>query len=96
MSNDKSTKALWEKVIYPHCGEHGRERRGVRQEPWITKGSTCLILLRRRTTACRISLGANVLGVDIAANLVRRNRRAKEAGLANCSSSKATRPIWTR
>src|SRR5713226_3386355 len=80
-------KALWEKGDFTRIAQSMRESgeafvKGV----GITKGLKVLDLgCGDGTTALpEARLGADVLGVDIAANLVEAgNKRAKEAGLAN-------------
>jgi ubiquinone/menaquinone biosynthesis C-methylase UbiE len=81
-------KALWEKGDFTRIAESMRESgealvRGL----GITKGLKVLDLgCGDGTTALPAArLGADVLGVDIASNLVEAgNKRAKEEGLANC------------
>src|SRR6202049_4296409 len=81
-------KALWEKGDFTRIAEIRRESgetlvRGL----GITKGLKVLDLgCGDGTTALpEARLGADVLGVDIASNLVEAgNRRAKEHGLTNC------------
>jgi len=81
-------KALWEKGDFTRIAQSMRESgealvRGL----GVTKGLKVLDLgCGDGTTALpEAQLGAEVLGVDIARNLVEAgNRRAKEAGLANC------------
>src|SRR6516164_9949211 len=81
-------KALWEKGDFTRIAETMRESgealvRGL----GITKGLKVLDLgCGDGTTALPAAkLGADVLGVDIASNLVEAgNRRAKEMGFANC------------
>ena len=77
-------KALWEKGDFTDRGEHAREWRGARQ---VTRshqgdegtGSGC----GDGTTAIpEAKLGADVLGVDIAKNLIEAgNNRVKKLGL---------------
>ena len=81
-------KALWEKGDFTRIAasmrESGEELVG---KLGVTKGMKVLDLgCGDGTTALpEARLGADVLGVDIAANLVEAgNRRAKEAGLTNC------------
>ena len=82
-------KALWEKGDFTRIAESMRESgealvRGL----GITKGLKVLDLgCGDGTTALPAArLGADVLGVDIASNLVEAgNRRAKEQGLTNCT-----------
>jgi SAM-dependent methyltransferase len=81
-------KALWEKGDFTRIAETMRES-GVAlvQVIGITKGLKVLDLgCGDGTTAIpEARLGADVLGVDIANNLVEAgNRRAHEMGLANC------------
>ena len=81
-------KALWEKGDFTRIAESMRESgealvRGL----GITKGLKVLDLgCGDGTTALPAArLGADVLGADIASNLVEAgNKRAKEQGLANC------------
>ena len=81
-------KALWEKGDFTRIAESMRESgealvRGLE----ITKGLKVLDLgCGDGTTALPAArLGADVLGVDIASNLVEAgNKRAKEQGLTNC------------
>jgi SAM-dependent methyltransferase len=81
-------KALWEKGDFTRISETMRESgealvRGL----GITKGLKVLDLgCGDGTTALPAArLGADVLGVDIASNLVEAgNKRAREEGLANC------------
>ena len=81
-------KALWEKGDFTRIAESMRESgealvRGL----GITKGLKLLDLgCGDETTALPAArLGADVLGVDIASNLVEAgNKRAKEQGLTNC------------
>src|SRR5580704_16523209 len=81
-------KALWEKGDFTRIAESMRESgealvRGL----GITRGLKVLDLgYGDGTTALpEARLGADVLGVDIAQNLVEAgNRRAKAEGLANC------------
>ena len=81
-------KALWEKGDFTRIAETMRESgEALVKELGITKGLKVLDLgCGDGTTALpEAKLGADVLGVDIASNLVAAgNRRAKEAGLANC------------
>src|ERR1700688_709356 len=83
-------KALWEKGDFTRLAESMRESgealvNGLR----ITKGLKVLDLgCGDGTTAIPAAkLGAEVLGVDIASNLVAAgNKRAKQLALANCRS----------
>jgi ubiquinone/menaquinone biosynthesis C-methylase UbiE len=81
-------KALWEKGDFTRIAESMRESgEALVKGLGITKGLKVLDLgCGDGTTAIPAAgLGADVLGVDIASNLVEAgNRRAKEAGLTNC------------
>ena len=81
-------QALWEKGDFTRIAESMRESgEALVQELEITKGLKVLDLgCGDGTTALPAArLGANVLGVDIARNLVEGgNRRAQEQGLTNC------------
>src|SRR5947208_8321950 len=81
-------KALWEKGDFTRIAESMRESGEVLVNGLgITKGLKVLDLgSGDGTTALpEARLGANVLGVDIARNLVLAgNRRAQEQSLANC------------
>ena len=81
-------KALWEKGDFTRIADSMRESgEELVQKLSVTKGMKVLDLgCGDGTTALpEAKLGADVLGVDIAANLVEAgNGRAKEAGLANC------------
>ncbi len=81
-------KALWEKGDFTRIAESMRESgEALVATLGITKGLQVLDLgCGDGTTALPAArLGADVLGVDIARNLVEAgNRRAKEQGLANC------------
>ena len=81
-------KALWEKGDFTRIAESMRESgEELVQKLGVTKGMKVLDLgCGDGTTALpEARLGADVLGVDIAANLVEAgNRRAKSEGLANC------------
>ena len=81
-------KALWEKGDFTRIAETMRESgRALVAKLGITEGMNVLDLgCGDGTTAIpEAMLGANVLGVDIAANLVEAGRdRAKNAGLTNC------------
>ncbi len=81
-------KALWEKGDFTRIAESMRESgEALVQGLGVTKGLKVLDLgCGDGTTALPAArLGADVLGVDIARNLVKAgNRRAKERGLANC------------
>ncbi len=81
-------KALWEKGDFARIAESMRESgAALVKELGITKGLKVLDLgCGDGTTALPgARLGADVLGVDIACNLVAAgNRRAQEQGLTNC------------
>src|ERR671910_1288525 len=82
-------KALWEKGDFPRIAATMRESgEALVKSLGITKGLKVLDLgCGDGTTAIpEAKLGADVLGVDIARNLVEAgNKRAKDEGLANCS-----------
>jgi ubiquinone/menaquinone biosynthesis C-methylase UbiE len=81
-------KALWEKGDFTRIAQSMRESGEILvKKLGITKGMKVLDLgCGDGTTALpEASLGADVLGVDIARNLVDAgNKRAKELGLTNC------------
>src|SRR6185295_11886089 len=81
-------KALWEKGDFTRIADTMRESgAALVAKLGITKGLNVLDLgCGDGTTAIpEAKLGANVLGVDIARNLVEAgNMRAKTEGLANC------------
>ena len=81
-------KALWEKGDFTRIAESMRESgEALVKGLGITKGMKVLDLgCGDGTTALPAArLGADVLGVDIAGNLVEAgNKRAKEQGLTNC------------
>jgi SAM-dependent methyltransferase len=81
-------KALWEKGDFTRIAESMRESgEELVQKIGVARGMKVLDLgCGDGTTALpEARLGADVLGVDIAANLVEAgNRRAKAEGLANC------------
>ena len=81
-------KALWEKGDFTRIAQSMRSSgEALVQKFGITKGLKVLDLgCGDGTTALPAAkLGADVLGVDIAGNLVAAgNKRAKEQGLANC------------
>ena len=81
-------KALWEKGDFTRIAESMRESgEGLVKGLGITKGLKVLDLgCGDGTTALpEARLGADVLGVDIARNLVDAgNKRAREQGLTNC------------
>ena len=85
---DNPNKALWEKGDFTRIAASMRESgESFVKSLGITKGLNVLDLgCGDGTTALpEARLGANVLGVDIAANLVEAgNKRAQEAGLTNC------------
>src|SRR5262245_55614249 len=82
-------QALWEKGDFTRIAASMRQSgEALVQRIGITKGFHVLDLgCGDGTTALPAAkLGANVLGVDIARNLVEAgNRRAREQGLANCT-----------
>ena len=84
-----ANKALWEKGDFTRIAQSMRESgAAVVNGLGVTPGLKILDLgSGDGTTALPAArLGANVLGVDIARNLVEAgNRRAKEQGLANCT-----------
>ena len=81
-------KALWEKGDFTRIAESMRESgEALIQRLGISNGLKVLDLgCGDGTTAIPAAkLGAEVLGVDIASNLIAAgNKRAKELGLANC------------
>ena len=81
-------KALWEKGDFTSIAETMRESGEALVETFgITKGLKVLDLGcgDGNTTIPAAKRGADVLGVDIASNLVvAGNKRARELGLANC------------
>src|SRR2546426_12667073 len=81
-------KAVWEKGDFTRIAESMRESgEALVERLGITKGLKVLDLgCGDGTTALpEARLGAEVLGVDIAKNLIEAgNRRAKEEGLTNC------------
>src|SRR6476469_10587355 len=85
-------KALWEKGDFTRIADTMRESgEALVQRLGITKGLKVLDLgCGDGTTALpEAKLGADVLGVDIAKNLVEAgNKRAKDEGLTNCKFKK--------
>jgi SAM-dependent methyltransferase len=85
---DNPNKALWEKGDFPRIAASMRDSgEAFVNSLGITKGLKVLDLgCGDGTTALpEAALGADVLGVDIASNLVAAgNRRAEDAGLTNC------------
>ncbi len=83
-----ANRALWEKGDFTRIAETMRESgEALVKELGITNGLDVLDLgCGDGTTALPAArLGANVLGVDIASNLVKAgNERARQLGLANC------------
>src|SRR5262247_830558 len=81
-------KALWEKGDFTRIAQSMRESgEAIARSLGITRGMKVLDLgCGDGTTALpEAKLGADVLGVDIARNLVEAgNRRAREQGLTNC------------
>jgi SAM-dependent methyltransferase len=88
MTSTNPNKALWEKGDFTRIAESMRESgEALVGGLGITKGLRILDLgCGDGTTALPAArLGADVLGVDIASNLVEAgNKRAKEQGVANC------------
>src|SRR4051812_26036540 len=84
-----ANKALWEKGDFTHIAETMRESgQALVEELGISEGLQVLDLgSGDGTTALPAAqLGAEVLGVDIAANLVAAgNARAQRLGLTNCT-----------
>ena len=84
-------KALWEKGDFTRIAESMRESgEALVSDSESSKGLKVLDLgCGDGTTAIPAAkLGADVLGVDIARNLVEAgNKRAKEQGLTNCTVS---------
>ena len=81
-------KALWKKGDFTRIANTMRERDTISCKTGSSKGLNILHLgCGDGTTALpEARLGANVLGVDIASNLVEAgNARAKAEGLCNCS-----------
>ncbi len=86
-------KALGEGRLHAHRRDHARERRGARREAGHHRWTQVLDLgCGDGTTAVPAAqLGADVLGVDIASNLVAAGKaRAEELGLTNPPSRRAT------
>src|SRR5437660_7461374 len=81
-------KALWEKGDFARIADTMRESgEALVRQLGITKGLRVLDLVCGVRTDANpaAKLGADVLGVDIARNLVEAgNRRAREQGLTNC------------
>ena len=92
----ESNKALWEKGDFTRIAESMRESgEELVQKLGVTKGMKVLDLgCGDGTTALpEAKLGADVLGVDIAANLVEAgNSRAKEAAARQLPVQEATPP----
>ena len=90
-------KALWEKGDFTRIADSMREGgEALVKGLGITQGLKVLDLgCGDGTTALPAArLGADVLGVDIASNLVEAgNKRAKEQGLTNCTFQEGMRPI---
>jgi cyclopropane fatty-acyl-phospholipid synthase-like methyltransferase len=90
-------QALWEKGDFTRIAASMRESgEALVKGLGITSGLKVLDLgCGGGTTALPAArLGADVLGVDIARNLVDAgNRRVREQGLTNCRFQKATRAI---
>jgi ubiquinone/menaquinone biosynthesis C-methylase UbiE len=89
-------KALWEKGDFTRIADSMRESgEALVQRLGITKGLKVLDLgCGDGTTALPAAkLGAEVLGVDIAGNLVEAgNKRAREQGLTNCTFQEGDAP----
>ena len=92
-------KALWEKGDFTRIAQSMRTSgEALVENLGVTKGLKVLDLgCGDGTTALPAArLGADVLGVDIAANLVAAgNQRAKAEGLGNCRFQEATHRIFT-
>ncbi len=90
-------QALWEKADFTRIAETMRESgAALVQSLGITKALKVLDLgCGDGTTALpAASLGADVLGVDIARNLVAAgNARARAQGLSNCTFQEGELPI---
>ena len=93
-------KALWEKGDFTRIAESMRDSgEALVKELQITNGLEVLDLgCGDGTTALPAArLGANVLGVDIARNLVEAgNARARSLGLTNCRFQEGDASICTR
>ena len=88
-------KALWEKGDFTRIADSMRESgEELVQKLTVTKGMKVLDLgCGDGTTALpEAKLGADVLGVDIAANLVEATAARKKQGLRTASFRKATPP----
>jgi SAM-dependent methyltransferase len=94
--NEREQGTLGEGRLHTHCGKHARKWQALVGTFGIKSGLKVLDLgCGDGTTAARGAAGADVLGVDIARNLVDAgNRRAQEHSLANRDSRKAMRLIW--
>jgi ubiquinone/menaquinone biosynthesis C-methylase UbiE len=82
-----ANQGLWEKGDFTRIARSMRESGEALVKDFdITSGLDVLDLVRRRNDCgAAATLGANVLGVDIARNLVDAgNARAEQLGLANC------------
>ena len=89
-------KPLGEGRLHSHCRNHARERRGARQSLGITEDSTSSTSASGDGTTAlpAAKLGANVLGVDIASNLVEAgNDEHRASASPTADSKKATHPI---
>src|SRR3974377_1175601 len=85
--NESEQSTLGKGRFYPHCGIDERKRRGSREHARDHKGAQGAGsgMRRRDDGFAGGTLGAEVLGVDIASNLVAAGRqRAIAEGLANC------------
>ena len=91
-------RALWEKGDFTRIAASMRESgealvEVVGNQPTGSRSSTSDAAMGPRPCRRR-RLGADVLGVDIASNLVEAgNERARSLGLSNSDSRKAMRPI---
>src|SRR6516165_2988267 len=85
--NESEQSTLGKGRFYPHCGIDERKRRGSREHARDHKGAQGAGsgMRRRDDGFAGGTLGAEVLGVDIASNLVVAGRqRAIAEGLTNC------------
>ena len=92
-------KALWEKGDFTRVAVATRDGgEALVKSLGVTKGLKVLDLGcgDGSTALPSAKLGADVLGVDIASNLVEAgNKRAKEEGLTNCRFQEGMRPTFT-
>src|SRR6516165_8165064 len=85
--NESEQSTLGKGRFYPHCAIDERKRRGSREHTRDHKGAQGAGsgMRRRDDGFAGGTLGAEVLGVDIASNLVAAGRqRAIAEGLGNC------------